>query len=523
MGVPLFFGLLLLLGVWVYRDYGVSWDEANNHLNGLVGLKYVAQVLVPKLAAREALNRPWIPDIRQFPDSDHGAAFEMAVSVLGYLFTDGDSRSFYLLRHLSVFLMFVMGVWALYQLGKLRFQDWRLGLLGASLLVVSPRMFAEAFYNGKDIVYMSLFLLAIYTLARLLQRPTLMRALVHGVATAAAIDTRVQGLQLIIITFAMLALEARFTKQPVKLSGCVLVYLVATVVFVVMGWPYLWATSVPDLLTAIPKMGVYPWPMTNLYFGHLIPASRVPWHYTLVWIFITTPLPYSFAAAIGFGSWLKEAVRTRLNTLHTFSGRLDFLIVLWLLAPITFTIVFKSALYDGWRHLYFVYPALLLLAIRGLLSIGRVAKRYGQWRRLALGTLVLAGSEVVHTAVCMVQMHPHENAYFSFLPGSVAERLFERDYWGLSYRQGLEWVLANDPAPQVPISVPWYITYYNNSLILTPEQRARLLYSHRDSAHFRYFITAYRWHPQSYGDSVGHEVHAIRVGGVKILSVFKKN
>ncbi|WP_143436673.1 hypothetical protein [Hymenobacter crusticola] len=134
--------------------------------------------------------------------------------------------------------------------------------------------------------------------------------------------------------------------------------------------------------------------------------------------------------------------------------------------------------------------------------------------------LVCALVETGRTAFRMVQMHPHQQVYFSFLPAHTAERLFERDYWGLSYRQGLEWILAHDPAPQVSVTVVWPTPLYNNSLILSPAQRTRLRYVPRTAPGCHYFLTAYRWHPQSYRDSLGREVYTVRAGKLKVLSVF---
>jgi hypothetical protein len=84
--VGLFFGLLILTGVLLHRDYGVSIDEPNNHLNGLVSAKYLAQLVAPEVVARQPTNH-LIPDIRAFRDADHGVAFELPMVVISYLFT----------------------------------------------------------------------------------------------------------------------------------------------------------------------------------------------------------------------------------------------------------------------------------------------------------------------------------------------------------------------------------------------------------------------------------------------------
>ena len=61
-----FFGLLLLLGIALHRDYGVSWDESENRENGAVNLKYVAQRLAPQLA-RQRSSYATIPASGRLP------------------------------------------------------------------------------------------------------------------------------------------------------------------------------------------------------------------------------------------------------------------------------------------------------------------------------------------------------------------------------------------------------------------------------------------------------------------------
>ncbi|TYZ11519.1 hypothetical protein FY528_07465 [Hymenobacter lutimineralis] len=519
--VRLFFGLLLCLGLGLHRDYGMSWDEVNNHQNGLVSLNYVAQQLAPDLARRVAAHHSPIPNIRDFPDSDHGPLFEMAASVLGYALTDGDSRSVYFLRHLLVFITFMLGAWGLYYIGKQRFRDWRWGLLGSLLLVASPRFFAEAFYNGKDVVFMSLFTLAVAGLLWLRRRPSLFRAFVHGLLTAMATDIRVQGLLIILPTlFVLLGAQTGQAAAGRHRLGLCAVYVVAALGGTYAGWPYLWATPLAELLQAFHRLHSYPWAFSVLYLGQLIPATQLPWHYVLVWLGITTPVAYSALAMAGTAASLAQALRLRGRWLRTAAGQLDCWLLVWLLGPLAVVIGTHAVLYDGWRHLYFIYPAFLLLAVKGLRELTHLARatRPGRW--VAVVVLLAATLEFPVTVVRMVRLHPFQQVYFSFLPGTWAEQLFERDYWGLAYRQGLEWLLQRDASPKLTIQVPWHYPLYNNSLILRPEERARLQYE--PSARARYFITGYRWHPQSYLDSVGHEVHQVRAGGVKILSIFER-
>ncbi|GAA3937251.1 glycosyltransferase family 39 protein [Hymenobacter algoricola] len=529
--VPAFFGLLTLLGLLLHRDFGVSWDEPTDHLNGIVNAKYIGQQLAPELARRQATYAT-IPELANYHDNDHGVAFEIPVTLLSFVFTPGDSRPYYLMRHLLIFFTFLGGTWALYNIGRIWLRDWRFGLAAAALLVLSPRFFVEAFTNGKDIVFMAFFTLAMYTLVRLLRRPTPGRAVGHGIATALAIDVRILALMLLAFTLVMVMLELlprpaaaadpaepAARVSPARWLLLLLLYIGVTVVGVIIGWPHLWEAPLTNFLHAFASLSHYDWPFSNLYFGRLIPGATPVWHYLPVWIIITTPVAYTLASLIGLGAWVTRAFRLGLAGLHTLAGRLDWLIAGWLLGPLLVIIVLHSVVYDSWRHVYFVYPALLLLAARGLQVLTTALARRSVGRTVALTFLVLAALELGRTVTHMVRTHPHEHVYFSFLPAATVERLFDRDYWCLSFRKGAEWILAHDADPQISINVERHYPLYANLQILPAADRARLHFVPRNRA--RYFMTTYRWHPQSFRDSLGPEVHAIYAGDIKILSVFR--
>ncbi|MBO3272570.1 hypothetical protein [Hymenobacter defluvii] len=526
LSVSGFFGLLLLLGLWLHRDYGVSADEPNNHLNGLVQIKYVAQLFFPEKVQQQP-TAALIPDIRQFKDSDHGVAFELPLAVLSFVFTHNDSRAFYFMRHLCSFFVFVLGVYALYTLARWYLADWRWGLLAAMLLVVSPRFFAEAFYNSKDIVFMACFTMSMATLAYAWQRPTTARILLHALATALAIDVRAQGLLIFLFSLPLLLLASQPTAQqsPFKM---VALYVSASLVLIVAGWPYLWSLSLAELWQASDKISHYPWNGPVLYLGHVfqVPIEQLPWHYIPVWLFVTTPVAYSLAAFLGLIGAFAALLRAKWLTLPR---GIDLLALTWLLLPIGIVIVFRPIVYNGWRHLYFIYPAFLLVTVRGLRLLYQAAKDFPIiWRASASLLLLGTGAETGYTLWRMAKAHPYENVYFSFLSPQKAEQLFELDYWGLSYREGLEWVLAHDSAQIITFcGKGGYLE--NNSLLLPIKQRARLHFVPSDtyaspSEKARYFLTAYHYYggkAQHYPVDPGQEVYTIYADGLRIFSVFR--
>jgi hypothetical protein len=155
---------LVLVGATLFRGYGIGWDEFPDHNLGNITANYIAVKLTP---ARWQHLLPTNPEVAWLPTSDviHGPVVETPAAILGHLLYPNQPWGYYTVRHGFVFLVFVAGVLALYGLSWLRFRDWRLALLGAGLLVLSPRFFAEAFYNGKDVGFMALFTVAMLAVA----------------------------------------------------------------------------------------------------------------------------------------------------------------------------------------------------------------------------------------------------------------------------------------------------------------------------------------------------------------------
>ena len=64
-------------------------------------------------------------------------------------------------------------------------------------------------------------------------------------------------------------------------------------------WPYLWSNPIENFLNSFEMMKQYEHGGYNLYFGNKVLSNNVPWHYSLVWISITTPVIFLFLSFIG--------------------------------------------------------------------------------------------------------------------------------------------------------------------------------------------------------------------------------
>lgn len=492
-----FFLGVLAVGLVAFDDYGITWDETGQRAYGEVVHAYVFQGEDALLTFRERY---------------HGPGFELFLVVAERALRVVDSRSIYLLRHLLTFLAFYLGIVFFYFLCRRYFRNALYGLAGSALLVLSPVVFAHSFYNSKDIPTLSLFTISTYTLLRFTKSRSFTWAVIHAVSSALLMSVRMTGLLVPVLTGIVYVWGIpRSTRKWLVLAGYLLLWSLLTVAF----WPTLWEGPIHQFLSAFREMQAYPWRGKVFYMGRYLSRRDLPWHYVPVWIAISTPLAYTGAAVLGLIVSLGTLIR-RTTSREERKGRL--VITVWFLAPLFFVMVLHSVVYDAWRHLFFIYPAFLILALQGFRWLFRTIRRIAseRWRSVAnLGLNGIIGLSLLSTAFFMVTNHPLQQVYFSIPRSWVADR-FELDYWGASYRQALEHLLAIDPDSRIPIKVANYPGVLNVGMLPQSERRRILLVGPDGEA--RYFLTNMRFH---YAEPYGlPEVFAIEAGGIKILRVF---
>ena len=358
----IFFAMYLCIGLTVFKDYGLSWDCPGNRMIGEVSLEYVLHD-----------NQ----DIFEHEDRHYGPAFEMIPYTFELIFNIKDSRKIFLMRHLVNFLFFYIGVIFFYKLCLYHFRNWKLALLGCILLVLSPRIFADSFYNSVDITFLVMFIISIYTLFLLLDKKTLLFTIIHALSCAILIDIRIFGILVPFLTAMMLITalaSAERKNKKIEIAVIICLYIFLLVFFVVLFWPALWEDPFSYFYEFFIQMISYVVPIPGvLYFGKYISVDSLPWHYALVWIGITTPLLYLIFFASGCIFLAKKLLRHPFTILTKERNNSIFLI--WCFLPLVLAIVLKVALYDGWRHLFFIYPAFLIISLTGLKFIFQVLQQ----------------------------------------------------------------------------------------------------------------------------------------------------
>lgn len=504
--VSVFFAVFLCIGLIIFKDYGISWDEPllfernKAILNDIFEGK---EVSIPSYMGRY-----------------HGSAFEIAlIFIEKALGMSGDIRTTYLLRHLVIFLFFYIGVIFFYKMCEYIFRDWKIGLLGSIFLILNPRTFADSFYNSKDIPCMVFFIVSMYTLMKYLDKKTISRAFIHGLASAFLIDIRIAGILVPFFTITFLAIDTLTThKESIKKNtGSGVIYIASLITFTWIFWPVLWRRPIYHFIHALTQMSHYPHIHYSLfYLGKCIKPVDVPWHYLPVWLMISIPLFYIFCFFVGCATSLRLLIREKVQ--FYFGKRNDLICILWFFLPVILVIMTKATLYNGWRQVFFIYPPFVVLSLIGLIRISGFFKMklHGlRYRIVNAFWVVIIIVSIMQTAYFMVRNHPYQNIYFNILAGK--DDNFELDYWGVSYRKALEYILKNDTSGSIKIYVVDMPGRWN-AYILPDNDRERLVYVN-NIEEAKYFLTNY---PRTKSLVRGkEECYSINVDGREIMAVYR--
>lgn len=521
--VTLYFLFILALGMTTFTHYGMSADELISRTNGGMSLNYIAEKFNITWLKNDSVLSAFNIPLDEYYDRDYGVAFDLPAFFIERLFSLNDSRQQFLLRHSLTFLVFWVGLVAIYHTAKLRFNHWGYALLASTLLLTSPRLYGEAFFNNKDIVFMACCAASLYTLTRMRLALSWQSALLHALMIAFTTNIRIAGVIFFGLTVFMLVMLC--SLRLITVRNC----LTLTAVFGVtcaLGtygmWPWLWENPFTNFLVALKNMSQFRWPYFNLYFGEYVLAKNLPWHYAPVWIALTTPILISICFVIGITKLFMKVASQPWQSFKRFDYFQDFLFLAAAGSPIFAAIILNSTLYDGWRQLYFIYPAIVLLSVGGLQAINN---KHVFGVPLAGLMAMLISLQILFNVSWMIRNHPFQHLYFNSLITLLSsQNSFERDYWGVTDVKGLEFILANDARNHLTIRSLGVTSTQQAIELLKPEDRKRMtlvpLNFESD-----YILTNYRFYDGSKfenPDKVYAVFYEIVVDARPVLTIYRR-
>jgi hypothetical protein len=503
----IFFLTYLVSGLLLFDDYGLSWDEPRERSTGLVNLNYVAKVF----HVYDPVQYESQQDLHEYRDRYYGSAFQLACCMLERVLGIKDTYFIFLLRHLLTFLIFFTGSVYLYRSMRFLSADRFPSLILTALFVTQPRFFAEQFYNCKDMIFLSVVCVGTFYQLRLIREKRRADVAKAAITAAAAIATRVSGIFLPLLTLIFLLLDVLIRSESRRRLKDIFLYIILTACFTYVFWPVLWSDPLHNFSGALAMLTSFPFNMYSILNGRAISSLDAPWTYIPEWMMATLPefeivLFFSALFFVGYRIVKREKLRVKYESMR---GEL-YAFALFI-GPLIGVAVLRTNLYDGWRHLYFI-TAGGFLCIAAFFHFVRSAGSKRKWITIVLYSL--SGAQLAINVMNDIQLHPYQNVYFNQFAMRDHRRNYDVDYWGLSFREGLEYILKHDGRDT--IKVQYLGTPGAVSFVSLPDKR---LYKVADTVAADYFLTTYRGHREDYEGL--NCVYNVEAGDTRILSVFR--
>ena len=479
--VILFFFLFFLYGMSVVRDYGISWDEATERNSCLINLGYIfpqAREIVT-----DTVNYNGLPLLSEYKYRYYGVAGQFPAILAEYLYQFRfNYQQVYLLRHMYTFCVFFTACIFFYLLCRQLTRRRSFSLLAVFLLVISPRILADSFYNIKDLLFLSFFVIALYFGLLLIRRQNWPRLLAFGFFGGLCTNVRIVGA--ITVVCCVLAMAWRLRGQWRKKWGWFIGAGLLSFLFFMAFTPIVWQNPIEGIRGILETFSSYTSYTQSIYFMGSYPSSdQLPWYYLPVWILATTPLICLLLMAAGAVYWIgglprrMRGLRTDRRTLRpdeaaeagTTAERL--FLAGNLLLPLLYVLLFRPVLYNGWRHFYFIYPLLILAALYGMIHLWNTGVKYLGRRKARAAAAVLLAAGILPVVTWIGLNHPFEYLYFNEIARPWAEQCFEKDYWGVSQYDALQYICETDSSDTIRI---WTMTPSENRYLLSYEDQARV-------------------------------------------------
>ncbi len=473
-----------VVGVGVVDDYGIGVDEAKQRGIARANADYILGLYEYDVGADSKPAR--------FDISYYGLVIEMPLLLAERALGLQDSRHIYLTRHLLTHLFFIAGGFACGMLAYRMLGSRWVALLAMLMFLLHPRLYAHSFFNSKDVPFAAMLVIALYLAHRAFRKDTIGAFLLCGIVVGLAIDLRPFGLMLLPMILGMRGIDlwqaAGGKRKRILASAGIFTAAAAATLYIIH--PYYWENPL-RFVEGIRVLSQHPYIVDNLFMGELYRSDAAPWNYIPAWFAITAPPVALALGALGAAAVCWQTITRPLHALRDRETRFRIMLLGCFALPGVALIALQSNIHNGWRHMYFLWAPFCLLAAVGLHTITNISMGGGIWkvgdrlpgrirgcgrlhmarRGLAYGA---AGVGLITTLTAMAALHPNQQVYFNGLvdtktPGALGER-YDMDYWVMTHRQLLEYLLARYPDDTLRVLRVW-----RSEPILPLEDRERII------------------------------------------------
>ncbi|MDB4339968.1 glycosyltransferase family 39 protein [Pelagibacteraceae bacterium] len=474
--------IYLLIGFLTYKDYGIGIEEHFQRSSGFYWLNYIFQ-LFDINTYNITINNKIIDIKTALPNlppveiaKNYGVLFDLPTAFIEVFFEINDSKNYFHLRHLLNYLIFYLSGIFFYKILLERISTKIIPFLGSTIYMLSPRIYGNSFFDGKDLFFLSILTITLFFFFKFEKKKNLANLFIFALFCAFATSSRIIGV-IVPFTFIILIILKCINSKNIKWNlKIVFIFIFFYIFSLYLHWPYLWTLSFQELINFFETFKVQAYPKVffkgNFFYSHHLPLSYIP-----MWIAISTPIFCLLLFFIGFTNYFRRFFlrlinikeKSSSNDLWSSNYEKNDLIVFIIFSQILL-IYFSTSLnlFSGWRHFIFINFFISYFSAIGLYFIFcRFRKNY-LFLRLGLIIFLLFNIELIFK---LVIYHPYQSVYFNNLISDKDKKLFEVDTQSLSRVDGIKDII-NTHNSKTNVSI--------GTASWTPLENARALFSKSD-------------------------------------------
>ncbi|MBC7555206.1 MAG: tetratricopeptide repeat protein [Taibaiella sp.] len=436
-----FFSLIfmLLLTWFTGFDVGYHQDEMDMNKNGMVNMVFYKSGGKDTGYLRNDTGFPADTLLRYY-----GNAFEYIAVGTNKLTGNIDKKNEYNVRHIYNQLFGIIAILFSGLIAK-RFGGWLTANATIWLLYFSPSFEGHFLFNTKDVPFCAGYIACLYFIIKFIDTlPTPSWKTTIGLMLSFAFTNSIRlGGFLLAAYFVLFILIAMLNRDNLiaGLKNNITDFLVKTGVafggaaaIILISWPYMLMNPLKHVQEGLDIAKKFPIKIPVNFEGVTLSSKDLPANYIPKLMLLTTPmliLALFIVGVILYFSKIKKA-----------SWQLGGIILVASFLPVAYTIINKINLYNGWRHLLFIYPGIVIFAAYGLNGLVNKLKKPS----LIIAVLAICALGIAKPVIWSFNNHPYEYTYFNEIAGGFKNTFYtyDNDYWQITTVRAADWLIKHE-------------------------------------------------------------------------------
>ena len=299
ISIIIIYTIYFIVGAYLSVTNGISHDQYHEQLNWNMSFDAIKSFFNNDNGYQQLLD---------YKDKYHGVGFHyfsqpiqfLTHNLIGKIDNVNFTYAYYISRHLSVFLIFNISGFFFYLLSLKISNNREFSLFTTAIFFLYPYFFGHAQINGKDIPFLSLWLICTYYLFKIIEnfyedeKTSIKNIIFITFFTAFLISIRITGIMILLeYLIAVIILINLKNIKPLnfflKNSFFFIIFTILLVLFIYILNPIFWLDPT-EFFKSITWMGKYYHDICTLTLGECMNSLNLPSSYYFIWLFFKLPI-----------------------------------------------------------------------------------------------------------------------------------------------------------------------------------------------------------------------------------------